>query len=118
MAACFESSRCRALSTLPHSFLFGLGEENEAMDIDQVDDSEETERLRHLQERWKYDMDDAPPISPEGPDEQNRDLVDVFVLLTCLLLWDRLHPPKNSQNGKMTKKTMGSTIRARERRKI
>ncbi|KAI0646398.1 enhancer of polycomb-like-domain-containing protein [Trametes meyenii] len=41
------------------------------------DDSDEaSERLRRLQERFRYDEDDVPAIGPGGPDEQDRKLID------------------------------------------
>ncbi|PPQ93891.1 hypothetical protein CVT25_007804 [Psilocybe cyanescens] len=70
----------RPTSKLPRSSLFALGDsENEdanGMDVDE--DPEEVERTRRLEERWKYDNDDAPPAGPEGPDEQDRVLVDDY----------------------------------------
>ncbi|CAA7267867.1 unnamed protein product [Cyclocybe aegerita] len=35
-------------------------------------------RRWHLEERWKYDLDDVPPVGPEGADEQDRILVDDY----------------------------------------
>ncbi|CAA7267434.1 unnamed protein product [Cyclocybe aegerita] len=35
-------------------------------------------RQQHLEERWKYDLDDVPPVGPEGADEQDRILVDDY----------------------------------------
>lgn len=72
---------------MPRSSLFGLGdadeddekEGDESMDVDEdKEDPEEADRLRCLQERWRYDSDDAPPVGPEGPDEQDRVLVDDY----------------------------------------
>ncbi len=37
------------------------------MDVDGDEDPEEAEKLRRLQERWKYDSDDVPPVGPDGP---------------------------------------------------
>ncbi|KAF5375868.1 hypothetical protein D9615_008245 [Tricholomella constricta] len=31
-----------------------------------------------VQERWRYDADDMPSVGPDGPDEQNRVLVDDY----------------------------------------
>ena len=39
-------------------------------------DSEE--HLRRLEERWKYDADDVPPIGLEGTEEHDRELVDDY----------------------------------------
>ncbi|KAF5310721.1 hypothetical protein D9619_007669 [Psilocybe cf. subviscida] len=72
---------------MPRSSLFGLGdadeddekEGDESMDVDEdKEDPEEADRLRCLQERWRYDSDDAPPVGLEGPDEQDRVLVDDY----------------------------------------
>ncbi|KAG5645182.1 hypothetical protein DXG03_006700 [Asterophora parasitica] len=40
--------------------------------------SEYEEETRRLQERWRYDLDDVPAIGPDGPEEQNRKLVDDY----------------------------------------
>ncbi|KAF4622202.1 hypothetical protein D9613_009361 [Agrocybe pediades] len=71
----------RPIPKLPRSSLFGVGAEEEEqedapMDVDE--DPEEEERRRRLEERWKYDMDDVPPVGPEGADEQDRVLVDDY----------------------------------------
>ncbi|CAL1709115.1 unnamed protein product [Somion occarium] len=40
--------------------------------------AESKEDIRRLRERWRFDDDDAPAVGPEGPDEQDRKLVDDF----------------------------------------
>jgi len=70
----------RPISKMARSSLFGLGDEedkeDEPMDVDE--DPEEEERKRRLDERWRYDTDDVPPVGPEGADEQDRILVDDY----------------------------------------
>ncbi|KAF8966069.1 enhancer of polycomb-like-domain-containing protein [Flammula alnicola] len=67
----------RPARSLPRSSLFALAEEDgEEMDVDE--DPAEADRLRRLEERWKYDSDDSPPVGPLGPDEQDRELVDDY----------------------------------------
>ncbi|KAF9483666.1 hypothetical protein BDN70DRAFT_799389 [Pholiota conissans] len=69
----------RIVPKLPRSSLFSLPEEDDdeqKMEVDE--DPEEAERIRRLEERWKYDADDVPPVSPEGADEQNRILIDDY----------------------------------------
>lgn len=69
----------RVIRKLPRSSLFGGGDgDDDAMDVDADEDPEEAEKFRRLQEQWKYDSDDTPPVGPEGPDEQNRILVDDY----------------------------------------
>jgi enhancer of polycomb-like protein len=53
-------------------------EGDDSMDVDEKEDDEGADRLRRLQERWRYDSDDVPPVGPEGPDEQDRVLVDDY----------------------------------------
>ncbi|KAK0463915.1 enhancer of polycomb-like-domain-containing protein [Desarmillaria tabescens] len=48
----------------------------DAMDID-VDNNEQ---MKRLQERWRFDSDDAPSIGISSPDEQDRHLVDDYNL--------------------------------------
>ncbi|KAF8162145.1 hypothetical protein BJ912DRAFT_1049701 [Pholiota molesta] len=64
----------RITPKLPRSSLFGLPENDEDKNMD-VDDPAEAERLKRLEEQWKYDADDVPPVGPEGADEQSRMLV-------------------------------------------
>jgi enhancer of polycomb-like protein len=52
---------------LPCLSLFDV---DEPMDVDE--DPEEDERLQRLEERWKYDADDALPVGPDGSEEQDR----------------------------------------------
>lgn len=46
------------------------------MDLD--GDAEEVERQRRLEEQWRFDQDDTPTSGPQGPDEQDRMLVDEY----------------------------------------
>ena len=74
-----DSMLRRPIRKLPRSSLFGIGDgDDDAMDVDGDEDPEEAEKLRRLQEQWKYDSDDVPPVGPDGPDEQNRILVDDY----------------------------------------
>lgn len=47
-------------------------------DSSDEDSAEERERARRITERWRYDRDDEPPVGPDGPDEQDRVLVDNY----------------------------------------
>jgi enhancer of polycomb-like protein len=67
----------RITPKLPRSSLFSLPEDDEDKNMD-VDDPEEAERLRRLEEQWRFDADDVPPVGPEGADEQNRIMVDDY----------------------------------------
>ncbi|OJT10123.1 hypothetical protein TRAPUB_13394 [Trametes pubescens] len=40
------------------------------------DDSEDMDRLKRLEERYRYDDDDTPAVGAGGPDEQDRKLID------------------------------------------
>lgn len=48
----------------------------DAMDVD-VDNNEQT---KQLQERWRFDSDDAPSIGTSSSEEQDRHLVDDYDL--------------------------------------
>jgi enhancer of polycomb-like protein len=50
----------------------------ESSDDDMVVDQEEAEGNKRIMERWKFDTDDVPAVGPEGPDEQDRVLVDDY----------------------------------------
>ena len=58
-----------ATARLPRSTLF---------DVDDIDDEQEGERRRQLEERWRFDSDDAPPVGPDGLEEQDRTLIDDY----------------------------------------
>lgn len=47
-------------------------------DSSEEDPDERRERAWRITERWRYDRDDEPPVGPEGPDEQDRTLVDEY----------------------------------------
>ena len=64
----------RAFLNLPRSKLFGT---DEPMDVD-MENPEEDESARRLVERWRFDMDDSPATGSEGPEEQDRVLVDDY----------------------------------------
>lgn len=70
----------RPVKKLPRSSLFALGDSDDegasGMDVDE--DPEEVERSKRNAERWRFDDDDAPPAGREGPDEQDRILVDDY----------------------------------------
>ena len=57
---------------LPRSTLFDVGE---PMAIDEV---QEGERRRQLEERWRFDSDDTLPVGPNGLEEQDRSLIDDY----------------------------------------
>ncbi|EGN97434.1 hypothetical protein SERLA73DRAFT_161474 [Serpula lacrymans var. lacrymans S7.3] len=44
----------------------------------QFDDDGDEERVSKLHERWRFDDDDSPVVGPEGPDEQDRVLIDDY----------------------------------------
>jgi enhancer of polycomb-like protein len=69
-----------ATARLPRSTLFDV---DEPMDIDE---EQEGERRRQLEERWKFDSDDAPPVGPDGLEEQDRTLIDDYETMYGLLL--------------------------------
>lgn len=79
---CRNSTPRRIVHKLPRSSLFGVGEEAKEedieMDLESAEDQEEADRSRRLEERWKYDSDDVPPVGPQGADEQDRTLVDNY----------------------------------------
>jgi enhancer of polycomb-like protein len=60
---------------LPRASLFALDEEDETT---LSEDAEVVERQKKLEERWKFDVDDAPPIGPDGAEEHDRELVDDY----------------------------------------
>ncbi|EIW79222.1 hypothetical protein CONPUDRAFT_59856 [Coniophora puteana RWD-64-598 SS2] len=41
-------------------------------------DEEDEETATRLRERWRFDQDDVPPVGPDGPEEQDRMLVDDY----------------------------------------
>lgn len=47
-------------------------------DSDVEMDDEDDERVHKMTERWRFDTDDCPAVGPEGPEEQNRMLVDDY----------------------------------------
>ncbi|GLB37128.1 putative enhancer of polycomb-like protein [Lyophyllum shimeji] len=59
------------VSTRPSSSL-----QTEADDVELK--AEDAERKRRLEERWRFDADDIPPLGPDGPEEQNRVIVDDY----------------------------------------
>ena len=69
-----------ATARLPRSTLF---EVDKPMD---VDEDQEGERRRQMEERWKFDSDDAPPLGPDGFEEQGRTLIDDYETMYGRLL--------------------------------
>ncbi|KAJ2925726.1 hypothetical protein H1R20_g11362, partial [Candolleomyces eurysporus] len=69
-----DFGRRQPIRKLPRSSLFGDDEDNK-MDVDE-EDPEEVERMKRQEERWRFDLDDAPP-SPTA-DESLRTLVDEY----------------------------------------
>ncbi|EIN12711.1 hypothetical protein PUNSTDRAFT_130959 [Punctularia strigosozonata HHB-11173 SS5] len=63
-------------------------------DVDR-DNADEEERTWRMRERWMNDGDDYPGIGSEGPDEQDRTLVDDYqhshLLYSMTLLYDQDH---------------------------
>ena len=35
-------------------------------------------RRKRLEERWKFDVDDMPPVGPDGAEERDRKLIDDY----------------------------------------
>ncbi|KAF8804069.1 hypothetical protein BYT27DRAFT_7108485 [Phlegmacium glaucopus] len=64
----------RTISNLPRSTLFGI---DEPMDVD-AENPQEGESRIHLEERWRFDTDDGPAVGPEGPEEQDRVLINDY----------------------------------------
>ncbi|KAG5352167.1 hypothetical protein C0989_003367 [Termitomyces sp. Mn162] len=63
----------RSTVTSGRSSLFGKDSEDMEMA-----DSEEVETQNRAAARWRFDNDDEPATGPDGPDEQNRVLVDDY----------------------------------------
>ena len=61
-----------ATARLPRSTLFGVDGP-----VD-VDEEQEGERRRQLEERWRFDSDDSLPVGPDGSEEQDRTLIDDY----------------------------------------
>lgn len=76
----------RLARQLSRSSLFDLGEENKTA---LNEDVEEAESQKRLEERWKFDVDDMPPVGPDGAEEHDRQLIDDYdtwcVFLVTLL---------------------------------
>jgi len=53
---------------------------NENIDEDANEDAKKEARecYRRLQEQWRFDADDEPPVGPEGPEEHGRKLFDDY----------------------------------------
>ena len=67
-------AQARSILSIKGSSLFSADSSDEDMEVDQ----DECERTKRLIERWRFDMDDVPATGPEGPDEQDRILVDDY----------------------------------------
>jgi len=46
--------------------------------MDVSEDTGDVEQRQRLEERWKFDMDDAPLFGPESTEERDRVLVDDY----------------------------------------
>lgn len=46
--------------------------------IESAANDEDEESLRRMKERWRFDSDDLPAAGPDGPDEEDRILVDDY----------------------------------------
>ncbi|TBU39160.1 enhancer of polycomb-like-domain-containing protein [Dichomitus squalens] len=67
-------------------------------------DVEERERRQRIEERWRYDADDTPPVGPRGMEEQDRKLIDETQPIR--LTFTMAHPEDY-----MTKITIDPTLR-------
>jgi enhancer of polycomb-like protein len=71
---------------LQRSSLFALAEEDGSA---LSEGAEEAERQERLEERWKFDIDDIPPVGPDGA-EHDRQLINdydtAYVFLFVVLL--------------------------------
>jgi len=72
---CRDATPQRLARQLSRSSLFDLGEEDKTT---LNEDVEEAESQRRLEERWKFDIDDMPPVGPDGAEEHDRQLVDDY----------------------------------------
>ena len=61
------------LRRLPHSSLFAPDEEDTLSE-----DVEEAEKEKRLEEHWKFDVDNAPPIGPDGAEDHGQQLIDDY----------------------------------------
>ena len=50
-----------------------------------MEDDDDEDGVRNIIERWRFDADDVPAFGPEGPEEQNRTLVDDYAEKYCYL---------------------------------
>jgi enhancer of polycomb-like protein len=64
------------LGTIDTSHIFSFRRRPHERDSD--DDMHDEESAWRLAERWKFDQDDTPAVGPQGPDEQDRVLVDDY----------------------------------------
>ncbi|KAG6896476.1 hypothetical protein C0992_008064, partial [Termitomyces sp. T32_za158] len=60
----------RSISTIEQPFLDAEAEEAGV--------AEDDEQLKRMQERWRFDADDVPTMSPSSPDEVDRVLLDDY----------------------------------------
>ena len=47
-------------------------------DVEMEDNDDDDGRVQNITERWRFDADDVPAFGPDGPEEQNRTLVDDY----------------------------------------
>jgi enhancer of polycomb-like protein len=60
---------------LPRSSLFALGDEDEST---LHGGAEEAESQKRLEELWRFDIDDMPPVGSDGAEEHDRQLIDDY----------------------------------------
>ena len=72
---CRDSAPQRLARQLSRSSLFDLGEEDKTVLNEDVETAESQKRL---EERWKFDIDDMPPVGPDGAEEHDRQLIDDY----------------------------------------
>jgi len=71
---CRDPSR-RLTKRLPRSSLFAFSEEDETALSEGADEAESQKRL---EERWNFDIDDMPPVGPDGAEEHDRHFIDDY----------------------------------------
>ncbi len=69
----------------PRSFLRRL-QRSSQLGLNEDEDPEDEEQYRRLEERWRFDWDDIPPIGPDGVEENDRVLVDDYDTMYVLFM--------------------------------
>ncbi|KAF8871061.1 hypothetical protein CPB84DRAFT_1855208 [Gymnopilus junonius] len=91
------SPPCTPIKKYAHSSLFGFGKEDKSEDEnamegkEEEEDPEELEWQRRMEERWRYDQDNVPPVGPEGADEQDPDHFISYLHHTTTLFTETDH---------------------------